>query len=285
MFYVYHIPENKKVGATNNITRRMKQQRIAEGQYSILSVCNTAEEASIIEEDMRKFYKYKPDADRTYIETLKANRENMSPRSKRPKREKINKASRNVGLNEIGAGMTSSIEHNRALLLDFLNLEDTMTLGTEGGTFTFTRGDYAELAAKAIKSWQATGDFYWSHVILKSINNDKTETLREACESTKATIPEFQQIRDWAEEKGIFTSGDSKTQFLKLQEEAGEVARAILKQDKPEIIDGLGDTLVVLINLSHLCGYRLEDCLASAYNVIKDRKGKMNNGTFVKETL
>ena len=281
MFYVYHIPENKKVGATNNIHRRMEQQRIPKDKYSILSICKTAEEASIIEEDMRKFYKYKPDADRTYIETLKLN---MSP-ARRPKREKIHLGSRNVGLNEIVEGMTSSIKHNRALLLDFLNLEDTMTLGTEGGTFVFTRGDYAELAAKAIKSWQSTGDFYWSHVILKSINDDKPKTLREACENTKATIPAFQEIRDWATDRGIFASGDPKTQFLKLQEEAGEVARAILKQDEAEIVDGLGDTLVVLINLSHLCGYRLEDCLASAYDVIKNRKGKMNNGTFVKETL
>ena len=96
-------------------------------------------------------------------------------------------------------------------------------------------------------------------------------------------IPEFQQIRDWAEDKGIFAKGDAKTQYLKLQEEAGEVARAILKDDQPEIIDGLGDTLVVLINLSHLAGYKLEDCLASAYEVIAKRTGKMENGTFVKD--
>ena len=97
------------------------------------------------------------------------------------------------------------------------------------------------------------------------------------------TIYEFQQIRDWAEDKGIFAKGDAKTQYLKLQEEAGEVARAILKDDQPEIIDGLGDTLVVLINLSHLAGYKLEDCLASAYDVIAKRTGKMENGTFVKD--
>ena len=55
------------------------------------------------------------------------------------------------------------------------------------------------------------------------------------------------------------------------------------EDDKPEIIDGLGDILVVLINLSHLCGYRLEDCLAEAYAVISKRTGKMQNGTFVKD--
>ena len=65
-------------------------------------------------------------------------------------------------------------------------------------------------------------------------------------------------------------------------EEVGETAKAILKQDESEIVDGLGDILVVLINLAHLSGYELEDCLACAYHEIKSRQGKMINGTFVK---
>ena len=96
-------------------------------------------------------------------------------------------------------------------------------------------------------------------------------------------IHEFEQIREWATERGLYEKGDPKTQYLKLQEEAGEVARAILKNDEEEIIDGLGDVLVVLINLSHLCGYKLEDCLDAAYSVISKRSGKMVNGTFVKD--
>ena len=98
-------------------------------------------------------------------------------------------------------------------------------------------------------------------------------------------IPEFKQIRDWAEDKGIFSSGDPKTQYIKLQEEAGELAKAILNDDQPEVIDALGDCLVVLINLSHLCGYSLEECLLSAYSVISKRTGKMENGTFIKDEL
>ena len=96
-------------------------------------------------------------------------------------------------------------------------------------------------------------------------------------------IHEFEQIREWATERGLYDMGDPKTQYLKLQEEAGEVARAILKNDEEEIIDGLGDVLVVLINLSHLCGYKLEDCLDAAYSIISKRSGKMVNGTFVKD--
>lgn len=96
-------------------------------------------------------------------------------------------------------------------------------------------------------------------------------------------MKEFDLIREWASERGIYDKGDAKTQYLKLQEEAGELARAILNSDEPEIEDALGDCLVVLINLSELCGYKLEDCLESAYNIIKSRTGKMENGTFKKD--
>lgn len=96
-------------------------------------------------------------------------------------------------------------------------------------------------------------------------------------------VNEFEPIRTWAKEKGIFDKGDVKTQYLKLQEEAGELAKAILKSDEPEIIDALGDCVVVLVNLSTLAGYNLEDCVNSAYNVIKSRTGKMENGTFKKD--
>ena len=93
----------------------------------------------------------------------------------------------------------------------------------------------------------------------------------------------FELIREWAKEKGIYEKGDPKTQYIKLQEEAGELAKSLLKNDEEEIIDALGDCVVVLVNLSELCGYRLEDCIDSAYNVIKNRTGKMENGTFKKD--
>jgi NTP pyrophosphatase (non-canonical NTP hydrolase) len=96
---------------------------------------------------------------------------------------------------------------------------------------------------------------------------------------------EFQPIRDWAEQKGIFQKGDTKTQCIKLFEEAGELSKAILKNDEPEFIDAVGDCVVVLTNLAKLKGYNIEDCINSAYTVIAKRTGKMENGTFVKEQL
>jgi NTP pyrophosphatase (non-canonical NTP hydrolase) len=92
----------------------------------------------------------------------------------------------------------------------------------------------------------------------------------------------YDLIRDWADEKGIYKTGDSRTQYVKLMEEAGELAQALLKNDETEVIDAIGDMVVVLTNLAKLRGHNIEDCIASAYSVIKDRQGKMVNGTFVK---
>ena len=96
-------------------------------------------------------------------------------------------------------------------------------------------------------------------------------------------VSQFDLIRDWARERGLYDKGDTKTQTLKLMEEAGEICRAVLKKDEPEIIDGIGDCVVVLTNLAHLCDTSIEECIEIAYNEIKNRKGKMANGTYVKD--
>ena len=60
----------------------------------------------------------------------------------------------------------------------------------------------------------------------------------------------FDLIREWAKEKGIYKKGDSKTQTLKLVEEAGELAKAVLNDNQNEVIDAIGDCVVVLTNLA-----------------------------------
>lgn len=93
---------------------------------------------------------------------------------------------------------------------------------------------------------------------------------------------EFQPIRDWAQERGLYEKGDPKTQFVKLSEEMGELAQAVLKENDEEFIDAIGDCVVVLTNLAKLRGYKIEDCINCAYAEIKYRTGKMSGGTFVK---
>ena len=93
----------------------------------------------------------------------------------------------------------------------------------------------------------------------------------------------FDCIRQWAMERGLYDKGDVKTQTLKLMEEAGEICKATLKEDHDEVIDGIGDCVVVLTNLAYLNGVTIEDCIQAAYDVISKRTGKMVNGTFKKD--
>ena len=118
-------------------------------------------------------------------------------------------------------------------------------------------------------------------------NNDAHQTRtggimtdhRKTCE----TMCRFDKIRLWADERGLYDKGDPKTQTLKLMEEAGEICRAVLKKDYDQVVDGIGDCVVVLTNLAHLCNTDIEHCIELAYNEIKNRKGKMSNGTFKKD--
>jgi len=96
-------------------------------------------------------------------------------------------------------------------------------------------------------------------------------------------LNDFDLIRMWANERGLYDKGDTKTQALKLVEEVGEICRAILKEDHDEVVDGIGDAVVVLTNLAELQGVSIEKCINVAYNEICNRKGKMVNGTFKKD--
>jgi NTP pyrophosphatase (non-canonical NTP hydrolase) len=93
----------------------------------------------------------------------------------------------------------------------------------------------------------------------------------------------FGLIRQWAQDKGIYDKGDTKTQYIKLAEEFGELGKALLQDDQPEVVDAIGDMVVVLTNLAHQRGVTIESCIKSAYDVISKRTGKMINGTFVKD--
>jgi len=91
------------------------------------------------------------------------------------------------------------------------------------------------------------------------------------------------KILEWAEPKGLLNPGLASKQFMKLVEEVGELSNAMLKDKKEEIIDALGDIQVVLTILAKQLDLDLDECLKSAYNQIKNRKGKTINGTFIKD--
>ena len=87
----------------------------------------------------------------------------------------------------------------------------------------------------------------------------------------------------WADDKGIFDKGTPLAQAEKTLEEAQEIKDAVLSNDKDELIDALGDTLVTIIIQAEMNNLDLLDCLETAYNVINKRTGKMIDGTFVKD--
>ncbi len=127
---------------------------------------------------------------------------------------------------------------------------------------------------------------------------------------------EFETIRQWGYSRGIYQSGDTKTQLIKLQEEGGEAAKAVLTENREDLIDAIGDCVIVLTNLARLaeqhfcdkcetcrglggefigeesecnwleckdCGpLSIEQCINKAYEQIKNRTGEMINGNFVK---
>lgn len=92
-----------------------------------------------------------------------------------------------------------------------------------------------------------------------------------------------QKVLEWAKERSLIKPENSVKQLAKLTEEVGELAGAILKNRPDEIKDAIGDIQVVLIILTEQLGLNYEECLESAYNVIKNRTGKTVNGTFVKD--
>tara|TARA_R100000963_G_C4550882_1_gene43879 strand:- start:131 stop:538 length:408 start_codon:yes stop_codon:yes gene_type:complete len=123
----------------------------------------------------------------------------------------------------------------------------------------------------------------YNKAVARWFDNNSIITKVEDCVVPSCEEDIFELIRMWANERGLYDKGDPKTQYIKLMEETGEIGRAILKNDTAEIIDGIGDAVVVLTNLAELIGVPIEECIQQAYNVINKRKGKMINGTFVKD--
>lgn len=93
----------------------------------------------------------------------------------------------------------------------------------------------------------------------------------------------FNLITRWAKDRNLIKGSNSKAQMVKLMEEVGELANGIGKSNKELIKDSIGDAVVVLTILAEQEGLRIEDCIASAYYEIKDRKGQMVDGIFIKE--
>jgi NTP pyrophosphatase (non-canonical NTP hydrolase) len=97
-------------------------------------------------------------------------------------------------------------------------------------------------------------------------------------------IKELQKlVVQWADQKGLIKPENAPKQFMKVVEELGELSSAIIKEDIDKEIDSYGDVLITLIILAEQRNIDLKLALNLAYNEIKDRKGKMVDGSFIKE--
>lgn len=251
MYHVYYV-KGKKVGCTNNLERRVeKEQGYSKEDYEVLHSTNCIETASKMEKHFQEKLGYKVD---------------QNPYHKLP----ANKLKYKIASSTVTFGKEG----------DVITLESLMELGVirdEGKVYL----DYDIVLSEKVCKWilsnlKKSQWGYGSFVYLEALKNKfDIEIVKED------TI--WTNIRSWAEERGLYEKGNANTQYVKLMEEAGELAKALLKEDEPEVIDAIGDIVVVLTNLAHLKGYKIEDCIDSAYKVIKNRTGKMSNGTFVKD--
>ena len=259
MYYLYHIP-GKKIGVTRDLKTRVTLiQGYKEGEYEVLEQSEDINYISDREIELQKSYGYKVDR-QTYKNLI-----NLNKNSKM----KIN-------VTEQTTTFPCPINKLKGNLMDNIGLN----WETEHGVFGLD---------------DQTIDWIINNAKVSMFNINRCYIYNKAYAAEFLEYPKtievynqndrFELIRQWAHVRGIYDKGDSKTQYVKLMEESGELAKALLNKDKPEIIDAIGDMVVVLTNLAAIEGLQIEDCIDTAYNVIKKRTGKMINGTFVKEQL
>ena len=258
IYYIYHIP-GKKIGATSNLNTRVTlMQGYKEGEYEVLEQSTDIDYISDREIELQKSYGYKVDR-QTYKNLIK----------KEPMK---------INVTEQTTTFPCPINKLKGNLLDSIGLK----WATEHGVFGLDDQTIDWIIQNARVSMFNINRCYIYNKAYAAEFLEYPDTI-EVVEKGDPTV--FDHIRSWAEERGIYDAGDSKTQYVKLMEEAGELAKALLDEDEPEIIDAIGDMVVVLTNLAKLEGLEIEECIDSAYHEIANRKGKMINGTFVKQTL
>lgn len=254
MYYVYYI-KGKKIGCTKNLKKRVEEEQ-GYKDYSILFESNDIKKASNAERYFQEQLGYKVDTS-TYEELINNNKKTKT-------KKMIKKTNQTITFKVPKEKITKQFLLDLNVIYD-INQNDVVI-----------NEELADWILKNLKKSQFNNEMF---IYNQSLINAYEFIIENRKLKNKSN---FDNIRNWAKERGIFDKGDSKTQYIKLQEEAGELAKALLKNDKLEIIDAIGDIVVVLTNLAHLEGLKIEDCIQTAYNVISKRQGEMVNGTFVK---
>tara|TARA_R100001443_G_scaffold65649_2_gene74879 strand:+ start:3377 stop:4234 length:858 start_codon:yes stop_codon:yes gene_type:complete len=284
MYYIYHIP-GKKIGVTCNLKSRVTlTQGYEPSEYEILDSSNDIDYISEQEIILQKQYGYRVDK-KLYKNLFKRNE------------MKIN-------VTEQTTTFPCPVNKLKGQLMDNLGMQ----WHTDHGQFEINATTIPWIMNHAKTSMYDDNRCYVYNKAFGKMwgvfDNSECCTEESCCEDQCCETDEcckyetelcceaddcckddtaFNRIRQWADERGLYDKGDAKTQYLKLMEEAGELGRALLKDNLEEQIDAIGDMVVVLTNLSELIDVPIEECIESAYEVISKRTGKMVNGTFVKD--
>ena len=259
MYYLYHIP-GKKIGVTRDLNTRVTLiQGYKPSEYEVLDQSDDVDYISDKEIELQKSYGYK--VDRKKYKNLF-------------KKMKIN-------VTEQTSTFAMPLNKLKGHLMDNIG----MSWETSHGTFELDMQTIKWITDNAKMSmYNDKRSYIYNKAFaeyFKAVRDLKNNSM-QVPDYTKSQMM-FNRIRTWAEERGLYDKGNTMTQYVKLQEEAGELAKALLKDDQPEVIDAIGDMVVVLTNLAHQRGVYIEECIQTAYEVINKRTGKMINGTFVKD--
>ena len=283
-YYLYHIP-GKKIGVTRDVKYRVEQQQgYGPDEYDIIMKSDNIKYISEQELYLQKFHGYRVDEvpyNKLKCNKMKINVTEQTTTFPCPVNKLKGQLMDNIGLRW-------ETEHGDCAItsksVDWIMLNAKESMYNKNRCYIYN---------KAFARYFENNDAHeLAHLHWRDQYNGKTKTgalyptgvRQEKCVDCNCEKQShFDLIREWAEQRGLYDKGDPKTQALKLVEEVGETSRAILKGNHEDIIDGIGDCVVVLTNLAELVNTPIEECTARAYNEIKNRKGKMDNGTFKKD--
>jgi len=257
-YFIYHIP-GKKIGVTSDLNSRVTiTQGYNPDEYEVLDQSDDINYISEKEIELQKSYGYKVDRKlyKNLFKKMKINVTEQTTTFPYPVKKLKGNLMENIG-------MKWKTDHGEFIL----NLDSVRWIERNVKTSMYN-DNRCYIYNKAFANW---------------FNNPALDELYEVTKKNLVEDFNFNLIRDWAKQRGLYDKGNAHTQYVKLQEEAGELAKALLKDDQEEVIDAIGDMVVVLTNLAYQEGFEIENCIDAAYTEIAARTGKMINGTFVKD--
>ena len=305
IYYIYHIP-GKKIGVTTNLKSRVEdQQGYGPGEYEVLARRHDITQAAKYEAMYQRMYGYPVDivpydklnCNKNKLNKMKVNVTEQTTTFPCPANKLKGQLMDSIGMR----WMTEHGEFNITpatvkwimsnIKTSMFNKERSYVYNKAFARFYDNNNAYEDMLGGNLEDVHMRGQ-YNGKTLAGGMSEQKVPECCDeqnpcTCEPQFARRPkqktQFDLIREWADERGLYEKGDPKTQALKLVEEVGEICRAILKEDHDEVVDGIGDAVVVLTNLAELQGVKIEHCIHVAYNVISQRSGKMVNGTFKKD--